>query len=373
MRPTYTRAAFVTTTCLLAASACHGTDPYEKPLTPVLAEAVGREPTGRVLNYSAVVEPVNRIDLAFRVGGYVTALAQVAGRSIQDGDPVTPGLVLASLRADDFDAKVAQGQAGLAEAEAARGAAAQALARAEALYASRSLTKPDLEQARAAVESIDARISGARALIREAELARADADLRSPIGGVVLRRVIEQGSLVGPGTPGFVVADTSTVKVVIGVPDTMVERFAIGSRERVRSEAVPDGRFEGRITKVSPTADPRSRLFEVELSVSNPGGALRPGMVATVAVADAGGASAPDTLAIPLSAIVRAPGGGTGDYAVFVLEDAPEGPTARLRRVRLGDLVGNRIAVVEGLSDGERVIVRGATILADGERVNPTR
>lgn len=373
MTHTHTRAALVATACLSLAWACDHADPYEKPLTPVLAESVGREPTGSVLRYSAVVEPVSRIDLAFRVGGYVTALAQVGGRTIQDGDPVTAGLVLASVRAEDYEAKIAQGRAALAEAEAARGAAAQALTRAEALYASRSLTRPDLEQARAAVESIDARIGGARALIREAELARADADLRSPIAGVVLRRLIEQGSLVGPGTPAFAVADTSTVKVVIGVPDTMVQRFAVGSSQRVQSEAVPDGRFEGRITKVAPTADPRSRLFDVELSVPNPGGVLRPGMVVTVAVAEPGRAATPDTIALPLSAIVRAPGGGAGDYAVFVLEDGAEGPTARLRRVRLGDLVGNRIAVTEGLTDGERVIVRGGTVLADGERVNPTR
>jgi hypothetical protein len=77
-------------------------------------------------------------------------------------------------------------------------------------------------------------------------------------------------------------------------------------------------------------------------------------------------------LTLPLSAVVRAPG-GDGEYAVFVVEDAKDGPTARLRRIRLGDLVGNQIAVVEGLADGERVVVRGATIIADGERVNPTR
>jgi multidrug efflux system membrane fusion protein len=350
--------------------ACRANEPAEKPLTPVLAEIVRRQPTTQAYRYSAVVESINRTDLAFRVGGYVTALAQVNGRAIQDGDTVAAGLVLASVRPDDFEARVRQGQAALAEAEAARAAAAQALARAEALYASRSLAKPDLEQARAAVASIEAKIEGARAVIREAELARGDADLRAPSGGVVLRRLVELGTLVGPGTPAFAIADTRTVKVVIGVPDTMLSRFRMGGVEQLFSEALPDRRFDGRVTKVSPTADQRSRLFDVELTVSNRDGVLRPGMVATVDVARPGSTGSPDVVTLPLAAVVRAPGGGDEDYAVYVLEAAQGGAVARLRRITLGDLVGNRVRVTEGLAEGERVVVRGATLVVDGERVN---
>ena len=355
----------------VCASACHAAEPYEKPLTPVLVQEVKLLPTGQSLRYSAVIEPLNRVDLAFRVGGYVTTLAQVRGRDVQDGDSVSAGTVLASVRAEDYDAKVRLGNAARAEAAAARSAASAALERAEALYASRSLTKPDLEQARAALESIDARMAGAEAQIREAELARGDADLRAPFTGVILKRNVEVGSLAGPGMPAFALADTRTVKVVIGVPDTMLRRFPTGATEGLSTEALPGRRFEGRVTKVSPTADQRSRLFDVELTVPNTDGALRPGMVATVDVAEAGAAPPPDALTVPLSAVVRSPAGE--GYAVFVLGDGADGPTARLRAIRLGDLVGNEIAVIEGLTRGDRVIVRGATIVADGERVNPTR
>jgi multidrug efflux system membrane fusion protein len=329
---------------------CHGSEPYQKPITPVLLERVRSESMSRSRRYSAVVEPINRIDLAFRVGGYVTSIARIDGRLIQDGDAVASGTVLAAVRAEDYEARVSQARAAVAEAEAARGVARQALARAEALYAARSLTKPEIEQARAALESIDARLAGARALVRESELARGDVELRSPINGTVLRRSVEIGSLVVPGAPAFAVADTRSVRVVIGVPDTMLRRFQIGARERVTSDALPDRRFNGRITKLSPTADQRSRLFDVELTVPSE--------------------AAGEALTLPLSAVVRAPGGGEG-YAVFVVEESPGGPVARVRPVRLGDLVGNRIAVVEGLAAGERVVVRGATIVTDGERVNP--
>jgi RND family efflux transporter MFP subunit len=349
---------------------CHASESYQKPLTPVLLEQVHSESMARTRRYSAVVEPVSRVDLAFRVGGYVTSLARVGGRLIQEGDPVASGAILASVRAEDFEARVSQARAAVAEAEAARVAASSALARAEALYGARSLTKPELEQARATLASIDARLAGARAVVREAELTHGDVELRSPISGTVLRRAIEVGSLVVPGTPAFTVADASAVRVIIGVPDTVLRRFQMGAIERVTSDAAPGRRFEGRITKVSPSADQRSRLFDVELTVPNADGALRPGMVATLDAAEPGDGTSTEAITVPLTAVVRAPGGGVA-YAVFVVEQDQGEAVARVRAVHLGDLVGNRIAVLGGLAAGERVIVRGATIVTDGERVNP--
>jgi len=358
-------------TAAAATAGCSGEAPYEKPPTPVQVAEVQRRPTVRSLRYSAAIEPERRVDLAFRVGGYVTRLATVDGHTIREGDVVTAGTVLAAVRADDYDVRVRQAQAALAEAEAARGAAAQALARAEGLYEARSLTRPELEQAQAAAESVDAKVAGARALVREAELARGDAELAAPMTGVVLARLIEVGSLVGPGTPGFVIAVTRDVKVVIGIPDTMLPRFVIGTRQHILSEALPDRRFEGRVTNVSPAADLRTRLFEVELTVSNEDAALKPGMVATVDIGS--GSSEPaEVLVVPLSAVIRPPGAPDG-YAVVVVQEVDGSATARLRRVRLGELMGNEVVVVEGLQPGERIIVQGAPLVADGERVNPAR
>ncbi len=359
---------------ILLASGCSRPVPYDKPLTPVLVADVQRQSIDLPLRYSAAIEPGTRVDLAFRVGGYVTSIASIGGRPIQDGDHVAAGTVLASVRSADYDAKVSQARAQLSEATASREAAAAAVARAEALFASKSLTRPDLDQARATLAAIDARMSGATALVGEAELAQGDAALRAPLAGVVLKRLVEVGSLVGPGTPGFVIADIRTVKVVVGVPDTLLPTFPAGATEAVRTDALPDRRFEGRITKVSPTADPRSRLFEIEITLPNADGALKPGMVAVVQATRPGdpAQARADALVIPLSAVVRPPGESEG-YAVYVLRQQGGVSTAELRRVRLGDLLGNDITVIDGLTGSEQLIVQGATIVTDGERVNPTR
>lgn len=351
---------------LAVTASCAEPQPYQKPPTPVRVQAVGGSSTGTDSRYSASVEPHTRVDLAFKAGGYIQELAQVGGRTIQDGDRVTRGMVLARVRPGDYEEKVKQARSQLAEAEAAEAQVKAAYDRASELFQARSLTRPDYEQAQAAYNTVQAKLAGARALVQEAENARTDTALASPMNGILLKRLVEVGSLVGPGTPGFVVADVSSVKVVFGAPDTMLKSLRVGTTQPVSSEAVPGRTFTGRITKIAPAADPRSRVFDVEITVPNSDGALKVGMVAAVHVA---GAAAPaPAVVVPLAAIVRSR--GRDGYAVYVVEDKGGQPVARMRDVTLGTMIGNQIAVAEGLRPGERVVVSGATILADGDRIS---
>jgi multidrug efflux system membrane fusion protein len=357
---------------LVIASGCAHEEPYEKPLTPVRVQVVQALSTASGVRYSAGIEPQTRVDLAFKVGGYIDELATVDGRRIQDGDRVTRGMVLARVRAADYDEKVKQARSQLAEADAAVAQATPAFERASQLFKSRSITRPDFEQAQAAFSTVQAKLSGARALVQEAENARADTALTSPIDGIVLKRLIEVGSLVGPGVGGFVLADTTSMKVVFGAPDTMLKTLRPGMREVVTAEAVPGREFEGRITKISPTADPRSRVFDVEITIPNADGALKTGMVAVVQIGNAeAGAQPSSALVVPLAAIVKSTSRPDG-YAVYVIEERGGQTFAAVRNVTLGDMIGNQVTVVDGIRAGERIVVNGATIVTDGERVSVT-
>lgn len=361
-----TRVAGALALAALTAS-CAKEEAYQKPSTPVRVQAVARTAAGSGVRYSASVEPRTRVDLAFKAGGYIQQLAEVGGRTIQDGDRVTRGMVLARIRVADYEEKVKEARSQLAEAEAAYAQAKAAHDRATQLLEARSLTRPDYEQAQAAYDTVQAKLAGARALVQEAENARADASLTSPIDGVVLKRLVEVGSLVGPGVGGFVLADVSSVKVVFGAPDTMLKALRVGADQPVTTDAMPDRSFTGRITKIAPAADPRGRVFDVEITVPNADGALRVGMVAAVQIGDKNAAAATPALVVPLSAIVRAK--GRDGYAVFVVEGKGAESVARQREVTLGGMVGNQIAVTGGVQAGERVIV-DAALLTDGERVS---
>jgi multidrug efflux system membrane fusion protein len=164
------------------------------------------------------------------------------------------------------------------------------------------------------------------------------------------------------------VADLTRVKAVFGVPDLVVGRLRIGTPLRVTSEAFGPEEFPGRVTAVSPSADAQSRVFNVEVTIPNGDGRLKAGMIASVELAPASASEIPAGAAtVPVAAVVKSP--KSGSYAVFVVDGSGETAVARSRDVSLGRISGNRVAVAEGVEAGERVVVSGASLLVDGERV----
>lgn len=354
----------------LAAAGCTQAPPYEQPLTPVTVGTVASSFTGTSVRYSATVKPSVEVALAFKVPGYVDDILTRAGdsgrvRDVQEGDQVEKGAALARVRQSDYQQSVDQIKAGLAEATAAYDNARLDYDRAERLFAKQSLTKPELDGAKARLEATAAKVEGAKAGLREAQLVLGDAVLRAPISGVVLKRSIERGSLVSPGMQAFVLADTSSVKVVFGVPDVVVKQLTIGRTQRLTFEALKTESFEGRITSIAPSPDPVSRVYQIEITVPNAQHRLEVGFIASLQLADQPGEN---VLTVPLEAIVK-PATGAAEYGVFVLDGPAEAQVARLRPVKLGAVVGNAITVTSGVAAGQRVIVRGATLVTDGQRV----
>jgi multidrug efflux system membrane fusion protein len=336
--------------------ACGGEDLPAPPPLPVTVTTVASGGGSGETRYAGAIQADARVDVAFKMSGIVDQVTQVRGadgrsRSLQDGDMVRRGTVLARLRQTEFRDQFSDAEAGLRQAQADYERAAQ-------LYENRSVSKAEYDAAYARYTAGIARQS-------QAATSLGDATLRSPIDGVILRRSVEAGSLAGPSASAFTVADTRIVKVVFGVPDVVVSGLELGGKLAIQAEAIPGEVLEGRITRISPSADPNSRVFEVEASLPNPGGRLRVGMLATLRLGETDTAS---ELHIPLAAVVR-PAGDSAGYAVFVAKDSGGLGTARLRRVQLGDVSGNQIAVRDGLQPGERIIVRGATIVADGQAV----
>ncbi len=379
---------------LLGVAGCGREQAYQQPPTPVTVQAVQEFEGAAAPRYSGTIEPNERVDVAFRLGGYVTEILQAHGRAVDQGDYVARGTVLARLREADYAAKVneaesqlSQATAGVAQAKSVSREAETAVAhstldfgRAATLFRSQSLTKPEYDaaktrleideakrdEARAALALAEARVTGARARLDESRLALRDTAVTAPIDGWILRRNIEVGSLAGPGAAAFVLADTRIVKVVFGAPDVLLPDLRTGGTIPITTDAIPTRRFTGRIARISPAADPRSRVFEVEVSVANADHALKPGMIASLEAPAA--KLARSVPVVPLGAVVKA--GETADtYGVFVLEHRGAETVPRSRVVRLGQIFGNLVVVSEGLTPGEKVILRGATQVREGEPV----
>ncbi len=181
----------------------------------------------------------------------------------------------------------------------------------------------------------------------------------------MLKRNVDVGTLVGPATNGFTLADTRSVKAVFGVPDTYIDRIKPGSSQSVTTEALP-GSFSGHVTSISAAADPKSRVYSVEVRIDNPKNLLKAGMIASITV----GARQPIARVnvVPLTAVVRSPDNPNG-FAVYLTEGTGDTVTARTQDVTLGDTYGNNIAVLSGLNPGQRVITSGTNMIKNGQQV----
>jgi RND family efflux transporter MFP subunit len=344
----------------------------DKTSRPVRVERVERTPAAMGLRYSAVVQPHEQVPLAFKVGGYVRELYQRPGadgrpRNLQQGDAVRRGTVLARVNPADHRERVNQAKAQVAEAEANLAKVRSDAARAEALYQGKALTRPDYDAATAGLAASLARAEGARAQLESAQISLRDGALVAPFDGIVLSRSVEVGSLAGVGTIGLTVADLTRVKAVFGVPDQVVQRVQVGAALRVASDAFPGAFFPGQVTAVSPSADPQSRVFSVEVTIPNPDQRLKAGMIASVEVTPPDTSDTAGTPTVSVGAVVKS--SRPGAYAVFVAAGPDDAMVARARDVSLGRISGNRVAVENGLAVGERVIVSGASLLSDGDRV----
>jgi len=401
----------------------------EKPPKPVKVKAVETHSTGSSVRYSASIRPAAQVEVAFKVGGYVDAISQVRDATgqwhhLQAGDVVRQGTVLARLRQSDYMAKVneARSQHGEArsaldtnnaqlkeaienvetsraqmkDAQASYERAKLDFERAQTLFSTQTITKPDYDASRAQYETAQAKLEAAQSQLKfsEAKVATSraqigatqsriktaeaitysatiplqDTQLRAPISAVVIDRKIEMGTLVSQGTPGFVLADLSSVKAAFGVPDLALQSLKLGDMLKLTAEGAPGSEFTGHISRISPSADQSSRVFDVEVTIANPNGLLKPGMIASLNVNEGTGAQV-EVPAVPLTAITRSKENPNA-YAVLVVEEKEGKQFARLRPVTLGESFGNSVAVTSGVRAGEAVVTTGVTQIADGERIS---
>ncbi len=350
--------------------ACGAKTAPEAPPVPVRTAEVRKIDTGTANTYSANIQPYQQVDLSFKSNGYLVSIRQVRDaqghvRNIDQGDYVTKGTVLATVQQDDFQQKLDQARAQLARAQAEHERAELSFGRMSALYKTGAATQPDFDDTRAQDQSTQAAVDSANASVAEAKLALSYCELRAPFDSWVLKRNVDVGTLVGPATNGFTLADTRTVKAVFGVPDTAVARIKPGSPQTITAEALPNG-FSGHVTAISAAADPKSRVYSVEVRIDNPQNLLKSGMIASITI----GTPSPSggVPVLPISSVVRSPSNPNG-FAVFVAEGSGDTVKIHSQDVTLGNTYGNMIAVQSGVNVGDRVVTSGTNMIKNGDQV----
>jgi len=184
----------------------------------------------------------------------------------------------------------------------------------------------------------------------------------APIKGVLDDLTVEVGAMVNPGTPVARIVGLDPIKVAAGVPERYASDIRPGSRATVIFDALEAQTFAVTIGFVGAAVNPSNRTFPIELSLPNPGRAVKPEMVADVAVVRRVVSGA---LVVPRDAVVRVEGG----YSVFVAVAHDGLETVESRSVTLGPSQGNEVVITTGLRAGDRLGVVGQKQVAAGDRV----
>jgi len=361
----------------LCLAACDRTPPApEEQWVPVRVETAGNTGETGAVRYSAVVTPGTQVNLAFKVGGYVESILQHATpggdeHPITQGETVEQDQVMATIREEAYRDKVESAEADLASAKAALVKAGADFKRASALYKSQSMTGTDYDSAQQEYTTARANVAAASARLDDARLNLSYCQLQAPMDAVVLKRNIEVGTLVEPGTQAFALADMSEVKVLFAVPDVMLKNLAVGDSLSISTRSLAGRTFQGKITSMSPVADSQTRVFNIELTVPNPDSLLKDGMVTALSVPDDLKVDTP-SLTVPIAAVVGSRADPQG-YALYVVDQQDGKEVARLREVRLGEVRGNRVVVLEGITAGARVVISGMNTVRDGGPVRTLR
>jgi RND family efflux transporter MFP subunit len=205
-----------------------------------------------------------------------------------------------------------------------------------------------------------AEAASARYRILQARLDRTE--LRAPVNGIFDEKYVEVGELVAPGTRVARVVATAQVKITGGVPERYALDIRRGDSAVVTLDVLPDRSFVGTIRFVGASVDPDNRTVPVELVLNNPGGVLKPQMVANVQIARA---RLPDVIVVPQEVVQRTEAG----YQVFVTGDRDGRPIAMARPVELGPSHENRVVIRSGLNEGDPLITTGYRMVDDGSLV----
>jgi membrane fusion protein (multidrug efflux system) len=347
------RRAALALAAFAALAGCSAERPPEAAaVRPVVVVPVSVESVEDRLAATGQLLARDRAEVAAQVEGEITEVGAEEGDAVAAGAPVLAiDPERRQLELDRARAQVAEGEATVAEME-------RELRRVRALADQKVASQNQLDQAETGLATARARWAAARAQLGVAERALRDATVTARFAGMVARRHVHRGEYVAPGQKLFELVSLDPVEVEFDVPEADAGRIRKGLVARVEVAPYPGEAFEGVVTIVSPTIDPRTRTLRARAEIPNPDGRLRPGLFARV---DLGVARREGVLTVPEEAVLQRAEGAVVFRVV--------GDRAERRVVALGAVRGGRAEVREGLAPGDRVVQRGHADLPDGAAI----
>jgi RND family efflux transporter MFP subunit len=347
---------------------------------------VGRSSIQSDLRLPGTLQAVTEAPILARADGYLKT------RYVDLGDRVRAGQPLAEIDAPELDQQIRQSEAAVAQAQASleqaqasleQGKSNRDLARTTAerwktLAAQGVVSQQENDQYQAQLTSQNANVQALEkaVLAQRSNVAASQANVarlqevqgyrvvKAPFDGVVTVRNVDVGALVNTGsTLLFRIAQTGTLRSYVNVPQANASSVHVGQMARLTLTNLPGRRFLGTVARTANALDPSSRTMLVEVAVPNADGVLFPGEYAEVDLS--GGRSDPPLLIPALALVVREDGA-----QVAVVQ--PDG-IVHLQKVRIGRDYGDRVEIVQGVTEGTTILAAPGDAAQEGAKIVPVR
>lgn len=339
---------------LAVLTACGGKDDAEADAAttsalPVSVAAAQTQVMPRTVLVSGPVSAFEEMQLGVEISGQrVTAL------NVDVGQYVKKGQILLQLDHRTLDSELAQADASLRQAQASQELARLNYQRSEKLAAEKLISESSLDELRANRLNAEAQTATARAARDSAQLRRDFADLRAPADGLISKRLVQPGQVVSAGSELLRLIRDGRLEWRAELPEDQLAGVAVGNPVQLPYAGQT---ITGRIRAVTPGVDAQTRTGTVYADLPEPG-TLKQGIYVEGRIVTGDG----EVLTIPTAAIVQR----DGHSYVFSVNDKQQ---ATRHRVRTGQALQGRTAILEGLKAGDKVVVDGAGFLGEGDRV----
>ncbi|OEU80922.1 MAG: hypothetical protein BA865_02835, partial [Desulfobacterales bacterium S5133MH4] len=251
-----------------------------QPETQVTVTSANKGDIAEILSLTGTLIPFQEVRVTSKIPGKVQRVL------VDVGSRVKPGDTLIQLEQRELALAVDQAEAGLANAKANLEICKTTFDRMDNLLKDKAVSKMKYDDAKARLDMARAQVWQARAALALAKEQLQNTTIASPIDGIVARKNVEIGEVVSPpimpGKALLDVVDMRYVKTTVKVSENRVKEVYIGQETISTADGFPREFFPGRISKISPVVDTRSRTFEVEVLIPNPESKLKPGMFARV-------------------------------------------------------------------------------------------
>ncbi|MGA7218269.1 MAG: efflux RND transporter periplasmic adaptor subunit [Candidatus Sulfotelmatobacter sp.] len=321
---------------------------FQIPATSVTTVTAKRETWPSTMTVIGTAAAVQGVTVGADLPGTVDKIHFESGQAVHEGDILV-----------DLDTR--QEKAQLANMEAQRDLAHIQYGRSEQLVKAGVISKSEYDNAAAQQKATDAQVNDIKAAI-------ARKTIHAPFTGVLGIRQISLGQYLAAGQAIVSLQSVNPIYVNFGVPQQDTQKMKIGHSVRVTNQDLPGIGFSGRITALDSVVNEQTRNIQVQATLANPGGKLRPGMFVQVEFPLG---QPRDVIPLPASAINYAPYGDS----VFVVGDMKDEKTGktylgvRQQIVKIEGGKGDQVAIVSGLKPGDQVVSAGTFRLRPGAAV----